>query len=114
MLTVIVQEEINQKILNPDKPSNYPNPCNPEKHNFESQQYTVSMNISSRVSTNPQSDLYNPDFTTGGLHEYRRATRSKQHSRAGNFVFSLGSKMKIAMKERKGDLLMYAQGVRGW
>ena len=58
----------------------------------------------------PQPYLYDIDFTTGGLHEYRRATRSRQHSRAGNFVFSLGNKMKIAMKEKKGDLLMHAQG----
>jgi len=30
----------------------------------------------------PQPYLYDLDFTTGGLHEYRRATRSRQHSRA--------------------------------
>jgi len=68
------------------------------------------MNISLRGSTNPQTGLYNLDFTTGGLREYRPATRSRQHSRAGKFVLSLTIKMKVAMLEKKGDLLMHALG----
>jgi len=47
VLTTTVQKEINQNILkfDPDIPSKYPNSCDKEKHNFGSQQYLVSMNV---------------------------------------------------------------------